>query len=676
MNAFRSQENRMAYGVNDHIALRRVSDIAPSPDGRWLAVVVQRLDRDGSKYVSDLWKVPTDGSSAVQLTRGDSKEYAPCFRADGALGFLSNRQPNDIKPDEEVDKRSQVWILPAAGGEPQQLTDEPLGVEAFKFARAADRLIVLAPVLAGVAHEKQRETALQLEKHGPSARRCTRQPVRHWDHWLHDNPERAYTHVIAYELTVDPRGGQRVDLTPDARRAFAIEPEFDVSADGGWVAITYATVGADREEDECVLLIDIASGASRRLGGATNTNVEGPRFSPDGRTIAVVRATRSPKIVIRPLLTLIDVASGAQRELATQWDRWPVGHEWTVDGHGLVCCADEEGHTPIFLVDANAAHVERISGAAAIGAHSNLAPLADGRIACIRSTLLDAPECFVLDAKPDAAPQPLARLSGFTPADGWAEVESFKVPSTDGVLIHSLLVKPKGARGKLPTLLWIHGGPIGMSHDGWHWRWNPLLAVAAGYAVVQPNPRGSTGYGQAFIQGIWGNVWGDQCYKDVIAVADALEQRPDVDSQRMMAMGGSFGGYMTNWIGSQTARFKCLITHASVATMAQFTGTTDHPAWWYLEMGGEDPYADPHHFDRYAPIRYIKQWKTPALIIHGEKDYRCPVNEGLNLFEALQYHGVPSELLIFPDENHWILKPRNIVVWYEAVLEFIKRHMG
>jgi dipeptidyl aminopeptidase/acylaminoacyl peptidase len=238
------------------------------------------------------------------------------------------------------------------------------------------------------------------------------------------------------------------------------------------------------------------------------------------------------------------------------------------------------------------------------------------------------------------------------------------------------LVKPKGLQGKLPTLVWIHGGPIGMDADGWHWRWNPLLAVAQGYVVVLPNPRGSTGFGQAFIQGIWGNVWGDQCYKDLMAVTDAVEQRSDVDAGRVMAMGGSFGGYMTNWIGTQTQRFKCLITHASILTMAQFTGTTDHPAWWYLEMGGEDPYADPARFDRYAPIRYIKQWKTPTLIIHGELDYRCPIGEALNLFEALQYHGVPSELMIFPDENHWILKPRNIVAWYQTVLDFLSRHLA
>jgi dipeptidyl aminopeptidase/acylaminoacyl peptidase len=161
-----------------------------------------------------------------------------------------------------------------------------------------------------------------------------------------------------------------------------------------------------------------------------------------------------------------------------------------------------------------------------------------------------------------------------------------------------------------------------------------------------------------------------------MAVADAIERRPELDGTRMMAMGGSFGGYMTNWIGTQTTRFRCLITHASITGMATFTGVTDHPGWWYLEMGGENPYRNQESFDRYAPWKYLGQWQTPVLIIHGERDYRCPIGEALMLFEALQYHGVPSELLVFPDENHWVLKPRNIVAWYDTVLDFLRRNMS
>jgi len=658
------------YTVEQHINLKRVSGVAPSPDGRWLAVAVQRLDRDGAKYVSDLWKVPCDGSAPVQLTRGDSKDTAPCFRADGALGFMSNRQPNEVKPDEDAEKRMQVWILPAAGGEPQQITDEPLGVDGFRFARRAERLIVLAPVLSGVEHDKQRETATERRKKGSSARHFRGQPVRHWDHWLHENEDLPCTHVISYAAD----GTKRSDLTPAVKRELAVEPTFDVAADGRTVAVTWQTPGADREIDTSIVLIDIETKQTRTFGAAENTNNDSPLFAPDGRTLAVIRITRSPKIVFRPTLTLIDVATGALRELATDFDAWPNLGDWTADGRQIVFTADLAGQVPVFSVDIASGKADRLSAARSGGSHSDLQVLADGRIAGIRSTFLEPPEAFVMTAKPESPPQTLARLSGLEYPD-WAEVESCTANSTDGSEIQYFVMKPKGAKEKLPALLWIHGGPIGMTSDAWHWRWNPLLAVAQGYAVVQPNPRGSTGFGQAFVEGIWGNVWGDQCYKDLMAVTDAVEKRSDVDAGRVMAMGGSFGGYMTNWIGTQTERFKCLITHASILTMAQFTGTTDHPAWWYLEMGGEDPYADPASYDRYAPIRHIKQWKTPTLIIHGELDYRCPIGEALNLFEALQYHGVPSEMLIFPDENHWILKPRNIVAWYDTVLGFLDRHL-
>ncbi|HTV77892.1 MAG TPA: S9 family peptidase [Steroidobacteraceae bacterium] len=664
----------MGFDVERHVALGRVSEIAASPDGTWLAVAVQRLNQDGGKYVSDLWRVPTDGGAAIQLTRGDSKDQAPCFRHDGALAFLSDRTPNEIKPDEDAAERMQVWLLPAPGGEPRQVTDEPLGVAAFRYARRAPRLALLAPVLLGVEHARQRETAVKRRKNGPSARRFRSQPVRHWDSWLHQNPDLPCLHLIV----CDADGGGRTDLTPQAHGEFAVEPALDISADGAHVVVTRISLGEDRELDSALLLLDAESGAARVLGAGSALTCEAPVFSADGLRIATVRCRRSAARAVQPRMTLLDVGSGAVRELGGAWDRWPGAPQWSADGAHLYFCSDDSGEIPAFSMDTASGEVRRLC--AAPGQFDHLQVLADGRMAAIRSSLLRAPECVVLDPGSSAAgPLELASLSGFEAAHPWAQVERLSVPSTDGTPIHCFLVKPKqppASSGKLPLLLWIHGGPIGANHDGWHWRWNPLLMVAQGYAVALPNPRGSSGFGQEFVQQIWGNVWGDQCFRDLMSVTDALCARPDIDARRTVAMGGSFGGYMTNWIGTQTARFKCLITHASIATMAQFTGTTDHPGWWYLEMGGENPYVDMERFDRYAPIRQVARWKSPVLIIHGERDYRCPINEGLNLFEALQYHGVPSELLVFPDENHWILKPRNVVAWYEAVLEFIGRHLS
>jgi dipeptidyl aminopeptidase/acylaminoacyl peptidase len=669
----------MTYGVSDHIALSRVETVAAAPDGSWLAVAVQRLARDGARYVSDLWRVPVDSGAAIQLTRGDSRDAAPCFRHDGALGFLSNRASTEhasepgAENDVAGDKRAQVWILPAAGGEPQQITDEPLGVEAFRFAAAADRLVYFAPVLAHLPLEQQRRAAAERTKFGPSGRRYRRQPVRHWDHWLEEGDDRPATHLIA----CDGAGAGRVDLTPEVRREFAIEPLFDVSRDGRRVAATRSTVGIDREEDRTLWLFDLPSGARTILGVADQVMHDGLALSPDGTQLASVRSVRSAQAAPRPRLVVIDLDRGAERTLADSWDRWPLLAGWSDDGRYLLATADDDGAVPVFRLDASTGAVERVSARTSGGAHDALVALPGGRIAGIGSTLLAAPEVFVCDAVADTAPRTLARLSGFDPAGAgsWAEVESLRVESTDGAAVQGYLVKPRNAVGPLPTLLWIHGGPIGMDADGWHWRWNPLLAVAAGYAVALPNPRGSTGFGQDYVQGIWGNTWGGQCYDDLMRFTDALARRSDLDEKRMMAMGGSFGGYMTNWIGTQTNRFRCLITHASIVGMATFTGVADHPAWWYLEMGGEDPYRNQKRFDRYAPWNGLTNWKTPTLIIHGERDYRCPVSEGLTLFEALQHLKVESELLIFPDENHWILKPRNIVQWYETVLEFIGRHL-
>ncbi len=653
----------MAFTIDRLLDLGRVGAAVPSPDGTWVAVPVSRLDAEEQKYTTELWRVPLDGGAPVQLTRGKHRDRAPSFRRDGALGFLSDR-PTD--GDGKEDRRDQVWILRATGGEPFPLTDEPLGVLAFQFAADGDALCVLAEVLPGVPHDEQRARAKDLAKKGPTDLHYTHTPVRHWDQWL----GRAAPHVIAY----DAQGKGRRDLTPDADRQYRGDVSFDVSRDGTRAVVTEASLADDRLLDTYPRVFDLKTGASRVLARKPRTNGESPVFSPSGRTVALSRNTRSPEAHGPRELTLADVEGGEVRVLCKHFDGWPVPQAFLDETH-LVASADAEGHVPVYVVDTAKDTITRVTAESAGGTHEGLAVTRQGHVVGVRHTLLQPPEPFTLEPEEGAEPRLLARLSGFDPKDAGSMVVSrFDVTSTDGARVDSYLLRP-ATPAKVVPLLWVHGGPIHQWGDVWHWRWNALVFADAGYAVVLPNPRGSTGYGQAFVEGIWKNSWGAQCYDDLMCVTDAVVKRPDLDGARIAAMGGSFGGYMMNWIGGHTDRFRALVTHASIFHFEAMFGASDYGTWFNVELG-TSPWVDRAQFEKHSPHRFVGAWKTPTLVLHGEKDYRVPISEALILFEWLQAHRVPSELVVFPDENHWILRPENARAWYGHVLRFLGEHVA
>ncbi|MFT5680871.1 MAG: dipeptidyl aminopeptidase/acylaminoacyl peptidase [Myxococcota bacterium] len=616
----------------------RVAAAVLSPDGAWIAAAVQRQDTDGGRYVSDLWRVPTDGSKPTPLTDGDTNDRAPAFRSDGALGYLS-----DAQPDGEADnKHSQVWVLSAR--ESVRLTDEPLGVSRFAFD--GHTLVMIAPVLPGHPRSEQRAYEADRKKNGPSLLRYTKMPVRHWDHWR--KPTRAHLMVL------DAAGCR--DLAPEVDGEFH-ESQWDVGA--GKVVITAAEEGADRLDNTALWIFDLATGARTVLPARPRVNLESPRLSPDGTTIAVARSARIPG-AHGPVRLCLYTADGTETVLAADWDRWPTPVAWR--GSEVIAEVRHEGTTSLFAIDASGQHRPLSLG----HSHGGIS-VTGGVIVGLQHHLLSPPAPFLLPAS-----GPLRLLPLHEPPALDVVVENHTITSTDGVTVQGYIVRPREITGPLPALLWVHGGPVSHWADWWHWRWNAAIFADAGYVIALPNPRGSTGFGQEFVEGIWNNAWGGQCVADVLAFADALSARPDVDSSRVGAMGASFGGYMMNWLGGTTDRFACIICHAGIFDFRAFYGVTDYPAYWGHQFGC-DPYSDPAGHHHYSPIRNLPDWTSPTLIIHGEKDYRCPIDQALGLFEGLQRHGVPSELVVFPDEGHWIMKPRNVVAWHETCLEYLDR---
>ena len=661
-----------AFTVKRLLDAGRVQAIALAPSGAYAVVEIARHDQDAATLVPHLHRVEIESGKVTQLTSGPHGCRAPSFRKDKALAFSSTRPLRGyvdyaIASDDEGEPRDQVWIMPEHG-EARPITDEPLGVSGFRFAEEAEVLVVETLVLPGVPHAEQRKAARDLAKKGPTVLRYASMPVRQWDHWV----GRAAPHLVVH----DSHG--RRDLTPSADRelrAWALphSHQWTVSPDGRFIITEWQSIGSDRIPNVRLVAIDTESAAMRDivrvdpLGFAT-----APVLSRDGKTLACNVQRRSPERYGKMELALADVATGTLRIAAGDLDRWLIPEAFTPDGAHLACTAETDATVAVFSVDVASGAAARITATSAGGSHLALRVHPDGRsIVGLRHTLLPPPEPFQVPLKPESEPFIIARLSGIDPQD--YHVSSFETKTEDGAMVQSLLVRPKGA-ARSPVLFWIHGGPVGQFADGWHWRWCPLVFAGEGYAIVLPNPRGSTGRGQSYVEGIWGNVWGATCYRDLMAVADAVEAMQEVDGARMAAMGGSFGGYMSNWIGGQTNRFACIVTHASVFHMEAFAQATDVPAWFFLEIGLAPPEGR-DELDRFSPHRFIGNWKTPTLVVHGEKDYRVPIGEALSLFESLQRGGVESELVVFPDEGHWITRPRNITAWYDAVLAFVTKHL-
>jgi dipeptidyl aminopeptidase/acylaminoacyl peptidase len=660
-----------AFDLDTFLSLPRVGGLALSPDGSRLVTSVATVAPDGKRFLTGLWQLDPQGSGPPRrLTRSAKGESSPAFLPDGSLLFTSARpDPTASDDDQDEEERAALWLLPTGGGEARLVADPPGGVDHIAVARDAGLVAIAAGVFpdAGTL-EDDRERFKSRKKAGVTAQLFEQYPIRWWDHYLGPRERRIYV-AAAPEDPLDGRLGELRQVADGAGRALD-EVGFDLTPDGATLVTGWRRAGDGPELAIDLVAFDVATGKRRMLAAGEFVFGE-VACSPDGRfAVAVREDLGTPEVAPGVTLWLVDLATGEGRDLMPDLDLFPHSPAWSPEGSRVFLVADQGGRAPLFVVDVATGEVTRL---AAAGAFSDPCPSPDGTaVFALRSTI-DAPPRAVRLAAGEADQEPAALP---TPGAGTAvpgRVEETTATASDGAPIHSWLVLPPGASPDLPAplVVWIHGGPWG-SWNAWHWRWCPWLLAERGYAVLLPDPAISTGYGRAFIQRGHGR-WGMEPYTDILAATDAACARPDVDESRTAAMGGSFGGYMANWVAGHTDRFRCIVTHASLWALDQFHGTTDVGLWWEREFG--DPYAEPARYIENSPHRHVGAIKTPMLVIHGEQDHRVPVGEALRLWTDLVRHGVSAKFLYFPDENHWVLKPQHARIWYETVFAWLDHHV-
>ncbi|MET4093713.1 prolyl oligopeptidase family serine peptidase [Arthrobacter sp. UYCu712] len=678
------------HDLDHYLAIPKVSGLALSPDGGRLVTTVATLNDAGTEYRTAVWEVDPEGRKpARRITRSAKGEAGAVFAANGDLYFSSAR-PDPENP--EGDPLNALWLLPADGGEARVVLSRAGGVNGVLAAKESGALFVAASVLAGSADEDddaERRKARQDNK--VAAILHSGYPVRYWDADLGPAQPRLFAVEPGAEkkpgkpATIDAAAPLKLrNLTPDAGSGLR-DANSVISPDGATIYSSFNKALANADSRSVLVKIDVATGVRTVLLDTDGMSYFPGPVSPDNRTIVVVsESDATPDDAPQVRLHLLDVSAGAETAgdapltpLAHDWDLWPRPEAWLPDGSAILVTADEDGACPVFRIgmtgDKAAGQVSRLTADAA--AYTDVVPSPDGGTAyALRSSYEFPAEAVRIDLATGnvvrlPAPAERPRYNG--------SLERVETTAADGSRVPAYLALPEGASAgnPAPLLLWIHGGPLG-SWNAWTWRWNPWLLVARGYAVLLPDPALSTGYGQHHIQRGWGG-WGKAPFTDLMAITDAVEQRPDIDETRTAAMGGSFGGYMANWVAGHTDRFKAIVTHASLWALDQFGPTTDSAQYWLKEMTPEMALEN-------SPHLHVGNISTPMLVIHGDKDYRVPIGEGLRLwYELLAKSQLPADengetdhrFLYFPDENHWVLHPQHAKVWYGVVEHFLARNL-
>jgi dipeptidyl aminopeptidase/acylaminoacyl peptidase len=694
----------------DMMQMKRLGETAVSPDGKWLAYSVTTVNLDQNTKTAELFLQPIAGGNAIPLAGAQPGDSGPQFAPDGKrILFLSSREGGQ-----------QVWLAgfdPATGAasNPKKLTTISTGAGDAIWSPDGNSIlftsavypdcpaITAADAAIGDKCNADRDAALAASQ--VKAQIFTHLLYRHWDHFTGERRSHLFLLTVAT--------GTLRDLTPNDPHDV---PPF--SLDGGGCDCAFApdskelafTENLDPEPaisvSAKIFTLDLTNPSAKPVAISTSAGGNfNPAYSPDGKFLAWRSQERAGYEADKFQLAIYDRTAKTIKNLLPNFDNWVNEIAWAPNSKEIFFTTTLTGENPL-LVASVEGKVETISEN---GSFDDLHPLPDNKTVVASRNSIQLPSEVISTSAPvttTVAKKPF-KIPGI---DGYAVVESesvativnitnlntelwmqldesrlenFWFTAADKTKLQGFLIRPPAfdPSKKYPVKFLIHGGPQGAWGDDWSYRWNPELFAANGYVVVMINFRGSTGYGQAIVDGVNGD-WGGKPFTDLMEGLDAAERKfPFIDKNRECALGASYGGYMANWVEGHTDRFKCIVSHDGMFNAESAFGTTEEDWFNIWEFRGHpwDYYGKPdaeNPFRKWSPALSAKNFKTPMLVVHGQLDYRLDVSEGFQLFDTLQLLKVPSKMLYFPDEGHWVLKPQNARLWYKTVNDWVDQWTG
>ena len=659
-----------AFTYQDMVSLNRLADPQVSPDGKWVLYSVTATDVAANRRTGSIWILSLDGEGeARRLAISEGGANTARWGSDGKIYFLSGRSGS-----------SQVWRAEADGTAPTQVTSLPLDVNAYRLSPQADKVAVslaVYPDCADLACSVERGKAVAEQK--TTGQVYERGFVRHWDTWN----DHTQNHLFVQTLADGVATGDPVWVThgfdgDTPSKPFGDENDFTFTPAGDAIVFSARVTGRDEPwSTNFDLFRTHGLSGDGRFDNLTDDNDAwdaGPVFSPDGRTLAYRAMARPGFEADRYAVTLMDVETGQKREIAANWDRSADSLQWSRDGNTVYVTAGDVGQTRLFSIDTRNGVVAPLTGNGHVSAFAQT----PSGFVFAQDALNRPSDLWFKTFRGREMPRRLTNVNPSLDDKVFGESEQFSFAGWNGETVHGYVIKPAGyVEGRrYPVAFLIHGGPQGSFGDSWSYRWNPSTYAGAGYAVVMIDFHGSTGYGQAFTDAI-SQHWGDRPLEDLKkGWAHVLANYDFVDGDRACALGASYGGYMVNWIaGNWNEPWKCLVNHDGVFDTFAMGHETEE--LWFTEWeNGGTPWENPRGYQEFNPANHVENWRTPMLVVQGDLDFRIPTAQGLSTFNVLQRRGIESRLLVFPNENHWVLKPANSLQWHNEVFGWLDRHIG